>query len=98
MIKFPTLSVIAIIAIFSTITANCEETKTHKQSAQDIKFYEERKEQEQQYIKAVQDEHEDVIEKKIEETEKLKEHIHHKKDSTFRKDEDKRLEHHKNSL
>jgi len=56
------------------------------------KHYEERKEEEKQFIKAIQDEHEDTIEKKIEETEKQKEHIPHKKDSTFKKDVDKKYQ------
>jgi len=92
MIKFPTLSVIAIIAIFFTITANSEETQTHKQQKAQaaIRHYEERKEEEQQFIKSMLDEREERIEKEIEkdseETEKPKEHIIHKKDSTLKKD------------
>jgi len=76
------LSAIAIIAILS-MPIN---TQAAKESSE---RYEERKQEEQQFIKAVQDEHEEAVEKKIEETEKQKEHITHKKDSTSRKNTEK---------
>jgi len=78
---------------FFIFAISFNETKAHEQTqivAKEIrdKHYEERKEEERQFIKAIQNEHEEMIEKKIEETEKQKEHIPHKKDSTYRKDED----------
>jgi len=95
MIKLPLIPSVAILAIFSTLTISCKETKTPEQvqlAARHLsdKEYEEQKEEARQFIKAMQDEHEETIEKKMEETEKQKEHhIIHKKDSTSRKDVDK---------
>jgi len=95
MIKFSFIPVVAILAIFSTLIISCEETKTLEQmqiATKDFhdKRYEERKAEEQQFIKGAQDEREEVVEKKIEEAEREKEHnIHHKKDSTHRKDVEK---------
>jgi hypothetical protein len=89
------------LAIFFMLTISCKETKAYEQTqivAKEIrdKHYEERKEEERQFIKAMQDEREETVEKKIEESEKQSEHhIHHKNDSTVKKDLDKRLENHK---
>lgn len=95
MTKISIIPAIAIFAIFSPLTANCEETNAHEHQnarAKELKdkYYEERKAEEQQFIRAMQDEHEEMVEKKIEETEREKEHhIPHKKDSTHRKDVEK---------
>jgi len=80
------ISAIAIIAILSMPT----KTQAAKESSE---RYEERKLEEQQFIKGVQDEHEEAVEKKIEESEKPKEHIIHKKDSTSRKNTEKSHHH-----
>jgi len=86
MAKLPLLSTLAIIAILSipTNTHAAKETSDR---------YEERKLEEQQFIRSMHDEREEAVEKKIEESEKPKEHIKehtiHKKDSTSRKNEDK---------
>ena len=94
MINLSFIPPVAIIAVFSTLAISSEKAKMPEQmqiAAKEIrdKHYEERKEEERQFIKAIQNEHEETIEKKIEETEKQREHIPHKKDSTFRKDADK---------
>jgi len=81
---------------FFIFIISCKETEAHEQAqivAKEIrdKHYEERKEEERQFMKSIQNEHEETIEKKIEETEKnekQREHIPHKKDSTHRKDEE----------
>ena len=75
------------LVIFFIFIISFNETKAHEQAqivAKEIrdKHYEERKEEERQFMKSIQDEHEEMIEKKIEETEKHKEHVPHKKDST----------------
>jgi len=91
MINLSFIPPVAIIAVFSTLAISSEKAKMPEQmqiAAKEIrdKHYEERKEEEKQFIRAIQDEHEEMIEKKINETEKQREHIHHKKDSIFRKD------------
>ena len=91
MIKLSLIHTVAILAFFSTLAISREEIKMPGQmkiATREVrdKHYEERKEEEKQFIRAIQDEHEEMIEKKINETEKQREHIHHKKDSIFRKD------------
>jgi len=81
------------LVIFFIFIISCKETEAHEQAqivAKEIrdKHYEERKEEERQFMKSILNEHEEMIEKKIEETEKQREHIPHKKDSTHRKDEE----------
>ncbi len=100
MIKLSFIPSVAILAIFSILTISCEETQTPEQMQLATrhlsdKEYEEQKEEARQFIKAMQDEREEAIEKKMGETEKQKEHhIIHKKDSTSKKDVDNRLENH----
>jgi len=81
MTKLPLISTLAIIAILSipTNTQAAKETSDR---------YEERKLEEQQFIKSMHDEREEAVEKKIEESEP-KEHLIHKKDSTSRKNTEK---------
>jgi len=81
MTKLPlfTIVIITIISI-PTNTRAAKETSDR---------YEERKLEEQQFIKSMHDEREEAVEKKIEESEKPKEHIIHKKDSTSRKNTEK---------
>jgi len=87
MIKLSLIHTVAILAFFSTLAISREEIKMPGQmkiATREVrdKHYEERKEEERQFMKSIQDEHEEMIEKKIEETEKHKEHVPHKKDST----------------